>query len=91
MSNLDRLQTSLDSATHKSNLDRLETLDSAARVIQVRPSTLRRWVRQGRIHGHTLEAASWSSLIDFEAFLNFPACPPSTYFRVSEILTETTQ
>lgn len=37
-----------------SPVDRLQTLESAAALLQLQPSTLRRWVRQGRIRSHEL-------------------------------------
>ncbi|TAN34811.1 DNA-binding protein [bacterium] len=59
-----------------------------AQMLQIAPSTLRRWAHKGQIHGHTLNAEAWSSVLDFDAFLDIPACPPPTYFRVSEILAQ---
>ncbi len=32
-------------------LDRLQTIEKAAEVLQLRPSTLRRWLRAGRVTG----------------------------------------
>jgi Helix-turn-helix domain len=65
-----------------SSIDRLLTLESAAQVLELSPSTLRRWLRQGRIHGHTLNTAPWSDLLDFTT------ARPATYFRVREVLAE---
>jgi transposase-like protein len=63
------------------SIDRLQTLEQAARVLQLTPSTLRRWVRQGRIHGHTLDTDIWSVLLDF-------TIRPSTYFCAREVLAD---
>jgi predicted site-specific integrase-resolvase len=60
--------------------DRLQTLDSAAAVLQMAPSTLRRWLRSGRIRGHALDTAPWCDVLDFTE------ARPATYFRVSEVL-----
>ncbi len=62
--------------------DRLQTLDSAAAVLQLAPSTLRRWARQGRIRGHALDTAPWLDVLDFTA------AQPSVYYRVSEVLAD---
>lgn len=37
-----------------SPLDRLQTIESAAELLQLRPSTLRRWLRSGRVRGTEL-------------------------------------
>lgn len=36
------------------SLDRLQTIESAAAVLELAPSTLRRWMRQGRIRSYEL-------------------------------------
>jgi hypothetical protein len=64
--------------------DRLQTLDSAAAVLQLAPSTLRRWARQGRIRGHALDTAPWGDVLDFTT-------APITYFRVREVLADASQ
>ncbi len=62
--------------------DRLQTLEAVAAVLQIAPSTLRRWGRQGRIHGHALSSVPWGDLLDFSTGR------PATYYRVREVLEE---
>jgi hypothetical protein len=68
-----------------SNIDRLLPLEVTAQVLQLQPSTLRRWLGSGRISGHTLNAAPWSGVLDFATMR------PTTYFRVREVLEQASQ
>jgi hypothetical protein len=61
-----------------SSIDRLQTLDSAAQVLRLQPSTLRRWMTAGRIRCHELclpESVGGNPL-------------PVAYFRPREILAD---
>jgi hypothetical protein len=63
-------------------IDELQTIESAASTLRLAPSTLKRWLRQGRIHGHTLNTAQWCNELDFAS------TQPSTYYRVREVLVD---
>ncbi len=62
--------------------DDLKTLAAAADALQLAPSTLRRWLRRGRIQGHTLDVDPWSDVLDFTT------ARPTTYFRIREVLAQ---
>jgi hypothetical protein len=64
------------------SIDRLTSLERAAESLQLAPSTLRRWLRSGRIRGHRLDPTPWLDLLDFTA------AQPSVYYRVSEVLAD---
>ncbi len=64
------------------SLDTLCTIESAAAVLELSAGTLRRWQRQGRIHGHTLSPVLWPDLLDFTT------ARPTAYFSVREVLAE---
>jgi hypothetical protein len=63
-------------------MDRLQTMEQAARSLQFAPSTLRHWMRQGRISGHSLNPAPWADLLDFTS------AQPTVYFRPREVLAD---
>jgi hypothetical protein len=67
-----------------SPLDRLQTLESAAIVLRLRPSTLKRGLRQGRIRSHTLSLPA-----NVAPFSGFPGgVLPVPYFVPREILSD---
>lgn len=65
-------------------IDQLQTLESASNVLRVQPSTLRRWLRQGRIRSYELCIPE-----PYAAESGFPGgVLPVPYFVPREILSD---